>query len=71
MRDFKDAMTLSAELEGISCLVCALYEPFSSDEVRLRNETIAEALFAIETHLERIAEDVIDLDTKKEENENA
>ena len=65
-RDRTDPNTLSAELNGVSCLVCALYAPFSEDEVTLTNETIAEALFAIECYLERISEDVGELPAGKE-----
>lgn len=66
MRDFKDPVTLSAELEGISCLVCALYDPFANEEVRLSHETIANALFAVETYLERISEDVLEIGEREE-----
>lgn len=61
MRDFKDPLTLSAELEGLSCLVCALGTPFMEDENRLSDETIANALFAVQTYLERITESVMEI----------
>lgn len=67
MKDcFDPAGTLSAELEGISCLVAALWEPFSEDKVTLSNETVAGCLFAIQCYLERISEDVGELPRRKE-----
>ena len=63
MRDFKDPVTLSAELEGISCLVCVLYVQFTEeDRPILSNETVANGLFAIETYLERLSDAILDMD---------
>ena len=62
MRDFKDPVTLSAELEGLACLVCAPGTPFLEEENGLSEETIGNALFAVQTHLERIADTIMDMD---------
>lgn len=66
MRDFTDPSTLSAELAGVSCLVCALWQPFADDKVSLSNETIADCLFAIELHLERIIDSLDGCQQRKE-----
>jgi len=66
MRDFTDPCTLSAELAGVSSLVCALWGPFADDKVSLTNETIADCLFAIELHLERIISSLDESQAKRE-----
>lgn len=62
MRDFKDPVTLCAELEGLACLVCALGTPFLEEENRLSQETIGNALFAVQTYLERISDTIMEMD---------
>lgn len=67
MREFTDPGTLSAELAGVSCLVAALWQPFADDKVSLTNETIADCLFAIELHLERIIDSLDECQRREEE----
>lgn len=65
MRDFTDPGTLSAELEGVADMVCALYVQFAEDKVYLTNETTASALFAIQCYLERLSDAVGGLSRKE------
>ena len=60
IRDEKTVFDLSAEITGISRLILALAIPL--DDEGLLEQPLQEALFAIESHLDRIADDLLEID---------
>ena len=63
IREEKTAFDLSAEITGISRLILALAIPLDDDSSgKLLEQPLQEALFAIESHLDRIADDLLEMD---------
>lgn len=58
----KDALDLTAELEGISAMLYSISDPLVQGDSRMSYEAIGVALHAIASHVDRIAADVGDLD---------
>lgn len=63
IRDEKTVFDLSAEITGISRLILALAIPLDDEGAgKLLEQPLQEALFAIESHLDRIADDLLEID---------
>ena len=59
----KTAFDLSAEITGISRLILALAIPLDDEGAgKLLEQPLQEALFAIESQLDRIADDLLEID---------
>ena len=53
-----DLCDLSAEVDGIGDVVFLLSQNFEQEEVLINNKNVFQALFAIQTHLRRVAEEI-------------
>ncbi|MBR3293094.1 MAG: hypothetical protein IKI69_01545 [Oscillospiraceae bacterium] len=56
---------MTAELDGISALLCLIGMPFIDGEVTGSNRTIGEALFAIEQQIDRVSKDFDAIEQKQ------
>lgn len=61
----KDIYNLQVEIQGISAIVAAIRGQFDSDNgMKLCDEYIEAALYGVENHLDRIVEDLEELDER-------
>lgn len=61
-----DKLQIQIELEGIAAQLLALRIQFDADSDRLTDETMQNALFAMQQHILRIAEDIDNMETAEE-----
>lgn len=68
-----DLFCLSAEINGVAMIIAGLGNQLDSNETDILNpEAMRNALYGVQTHLERIAEDLEELERGKggQTNEN-
>ena len=66
MQEIRDLFDLSAEIKGVAMVISGLGNQLDTNSDRLTPDAMKEALYGVKIHLERIAEDLGNLDSVKE-----
>ena len=67
MQEIRDLFDLSAEIKGVAMVIVGLGNQLDNNKTDTLNpDSLKDALFGVQIHLERIAEDLGNLDSVKE-----
>lgn len=64
MQEIRDLFDLSAEIKGVAMVISGLGNQLTDNTDRLTPDAMKEALYGIKIHLDRIAEDLENIERK-------